>query len=308
MSTEDGPGIRTTVFFKGCGLKCTWCHNPESISMQPQLQWIDNKCINCRTCTDTCRNDAISFGDSGLIIDRTKCNSCGECVEECPSTALEMLGIKWNLDELVNEVIKDKAFFDKSDGGITISGGEAALQYEFASAFLKELKANGIQTAVDTCGLCSRKALEMILSYAEIVLFDMKMIDPQRHRELTGSENDKILENLIFTGEFIKSHVHPRTLWVRTPIIPGTTDTEANISGIGAFIAKNLNGVVDRWELCAFNNLCKDKYLRLDMKWDFADTQLLPEETMERLALVARESGVDPEIVHWSGSTRLEED
>ncbi|MFC1863803.1 glycyl-radical enzyme activating protein [Thermodesulfobacteriota bacterium] len=307
MSTEDGPGIRTTVFFKGCSLKCAWCHNPESISMTPQLHWIGNRCIGCRSCLDVCPNGALTLTEQGNIIDRSLCDGCGTCAEGCPSTALEMLGKKWELDELVHEVIKDKAYFDKSDGGITISGGEPALQPQFAAAFLKALKEKGVQTAFDTCGLCPQKSLEMILPYATMVLFDLKQIDSFKHSQLTGAENEKILNNLIFVSNFIKSHVHPKTLWIRTPIIPGATDNIENIQGIGEYIVSSIGQVVDRWELCAFNNLCKDKYLRLGLSWEFQDTELIKQEKMEQLAEAARKTGVNPDIVHWSGSTRLEE-
>jgi len=307
MSTEDGPGIRTTVFFKGCGLQCSWCHNPESISRKPQLHWIGNRCIGCRSCLEVCPNQALDLRESGMTIDRERCEGCGTCAEECPSTALEIMGKTWRLDDLVAEVVKDRVYFDKSGGGITISGGEPGLQPHFAAAFLKVLKEQGIQTALDTCGLCSRKALEMILPYASLVLFDMKVLDPDQHTRLTGSDNQRILSNLVFTAEFIRSHVHPKSMWIRTPIIPGATDSEENIRAIGAWMAANVAEAVERWELCGFNNLCRDKYSRLGLDWEFETARLMRREDMERLAEVARRSGVDPKIIHWSGSTRLEE-
>ena len=307
MSTEDGPGIRTTVFFKGCSLMCTWCHNPESIAPYPQLHWVKNRCIDCRSCLEVCPNQALTLDESGMTINRDKCEGCGICAEECPSTALELMGEKWSLTDLVAEVIKDKVYFDKSEGGVTISGGEPGLQPQFAAAFLKALKEKGVQTALDTCGLCSQRALETILPYATLVLFDMKEMDPEKHQEYTGSDNDRVLSNLKFVGEFIRTHVHPKFIWIRTPIIPGTTDTEENIRAIGSYITDNVADAVERWELCAFNNLCQDKYQRLDLTWDFEATQLMRQEEMEHLAAVARQSGVNPEIVHWTGSTRLEE-
>ncbi len=308
MSTEDGPGIRTTVFFKGCSLKCTWCHNPESIAPYPQLHWVGNRCIGCKTCLETCRKGMLVLTETGMRIDRAGCEGCGECAEECPSTALEMMGEKWKLDDLVAEVVKDKAYFDKSDGGITISGGEPGLQPQFAAAFLKALKEQGVQTALDTCGLCSQKALEMILPYATMVLFDLKEMAPERHKQLTGSDNDQILSNLKFVADFTQSYVHPKSMWIRTPIIPGATDRDENILEIGAFIAANISPAVERWELCAFNNLCADKYQRLDLTWEFEESELMRQEDMERLAEIARRSGVNPDIVHWSGSCRLEND
>jgi pyruvate formate lyase activating enzyme len=308
MSTEDGPGIRTTVFFKGCSLKCAWCHNPESISKPPQLHWVGNRCIGCKSCLDVCPQQALTLSETGMVIDRTLCDGCGECAEECPSTALELMGETWRMSDLIDEVIKDKVYFDKSDGGVTISGGEPTLQPQFAAAFLKALKERGVQTALDTCGLCSQRALEMILPYATMVLFDLKVMDPESHKRFTNVGNERILANLDYIVGFMKSHVHPKTLWIRTPVIPGATDTEENIRAIGAFIAEHVSQVVERWELCAFNNLCQDKYQRLDLAWEFESAVLNRKEDMERLAEVARSSGVNPEIVHWTGSTRLEND
>jgi len=306
MSTEDGPGIRTTVFFKGCPLRCTWCHNPESLSRQPQVQWIGSRCIGCHTCEKTCPHDAVAFTTEGVVIDRTSCNGCGLCVEECPSTAMELLGKKWSVTDLIEEVAKDRAFFEKSGGGITVSGGEPTLQSHFVSPFLKGLKARGLQTALDTCGLCSTEALETLLPYADIVLFDLKIFDPARHRELTGSDNTLILSNLEFVADYVHTHLYPQTLWIRTPVIPGATATAKNIAALGRFISTLPDGVVKRWELCTFNNLCADKYRRLEMSWGFKEAKLITKESIEALTGIAEESGVNPKIVHWSGSIRLE--
>ncbi|MBW1641953.1 MAG: glycyl-radical enzyme activating protein [Deltaproteobacteria bacterium] len=306
MSTEDGPGIRTTVFFKGCPLNCSWCHNPESISPRPQIQWVGSKCIGCKTCIETCPEKALTFTDNGVHIDRSLCKSCGTCADACPSTAMELIGQKWELDDLVNEVIKDKAYFDKSGGGITLSGGEPTMQSDFAAMFLQKLRGIGIHTALDTCGLCSKSSLEKLLPYSSMVLFDVKEINPDKHETFTGSKTGTIHENLIFTAEFIKSHIYPQTLWIRTPLIPGATASKENIKGIGHFIASHLGDIVDRWELCAFNNLCKDKYIRLGLEWPFKDKELLLESFISELTDVARHSGVNPDIVHWSGTTKLE--
>ncbi|MBU2552343.1 MAG: glycyl-radical enzyme activating protein [Proteobacteria bacterium] len=308
MSTEDGPGIRTTVFFKGCTLACRWCHNPESISIAPQVQWIESRCLGCQTCVETCPNGALGFSEQGLVIDRGRCRGCGACVEACPSTAMELLGRTWTVEALVREVVKDRAYFEKSGGGVTASGGEATLQAEFAAAFLKACRDQGLHTALDTCGQCGESALERVLPAVDLVLFDLKIIDPESHRRYTGHGTERIHRSLFHLRDYMKTHAGPASLWIRTPVIPGATDSEANIRGIARFLADRLPGAVDRWELCSFNNLCRDKYTRLGLTWDFADRALMTAERMERLAEVARSSGVDPGIVNWSGATRLEQD
>ncbi len=306
MSTEDGPGIRTTVFFKGCTLRCAWCHNPESISPKPELIWVGNRCIGCRTCLSVCPENALSMTEQGIEINRALCRVCGACAGECPGTALEILGKTWSVDDLVEEVIKDRAYFEASGGGITVSGGEPTLQSEFAGPFLKALRERGLHTALDTCGQCSQKALDRMLPYTALVLFDLKLIDPEAHRRFTGYSNKQILYNVKYVAEYIASHVQPQALWIRTPMIPEATAARKNVAGIGRFIAQELSGAVSRWELCAFNNLCRDKYLRLGKKWAFHDSPLLTAGEMEEMAETARKSGVNPEIVVWSGSTRLE--
>jgi len=257
MSTEDGPGLRTTVFFKGCSLKCTWCHNPESISLLPQIHWIGSRCIGCRTCLDTCPKNALSMSREGIRIDRVVCDGCGLCVEECPSIALELLGEEWNLEDLVKEVLKDRVYFEKSNGGVTVSGGEPTIQADFVAELLQQIKGHGIKTALDTCGLCNARSLNQLLPHANLVLFDLKEINPQKHLDFTGSDNRVILENLIHVADYIDSHLFPEGLWIRTPLIPGATDTVENLKGIGAWIKAHLDQKVKRWELCAFNNLCR---------------------------------------------------
>ena len=304
MSTEDGPGIRTTVFFKGCSLHCSWCHNPESVSPGPQIQWLERSCIGCGICVKTCPESALEKTEKGIIINRSLCNGCGLCAEECPTTAMELLGKKWSVHDLASELVKDRAYFEPSGGGITLSGGEAALQKDFCLSLLKELKERGIQTALDTCGQVSQSVLETLLPYVDILLYDIKEIDSEKHKKFTGAGNDKILANAIFAANFKKTHVTPKAFWIRTPVIPDATDTPENIRGIGDFINANLRGAITRWELCAFNNLCRDKYKRLGIDWQYADKELQEKTLMEELAQIAR-GKVTPSIVCWSGSTKL---
>jgi len=306
LSTEDGPGLRTTIFFKGCPLKCAWCHNPESISPHPQVHWIETRCIGCHTCLSACPKGCLTLNGSGMQIDRAVCDGCGDCAETCPSLALELLGTRTGLEELFNEVVKDRAFFERSHaGGVTLSGGEPLLQPEFSTAFLHRLAQAGIHTALDTCGLCTPQTLERVLPFTRLVLFDLKIADPQLHRHFTGVSNESILENLKRLAGYMRRNAAP-VLWVRTPLIPAATDGMDNIRALGAFIAQNLDGLVERWELLAFNNLARDKYRRLDMAWSFDAQPLLSRAVLDAIGQCARSSGVDPAIVSVTGAARTE--
>jgi len=305
MSTEDGPGIRSTVFFKGCPLACVWCHNPESISPRLQIHWEKARCIGCRSCIDACVKGALAAAETGIAIDRSECDdSCGACAEACPSTAMEIYGEAWELKDLVREVLKDKAYFQKSGGGVTLSGGEPTMQPLFAKELLSTLKQAGIHTALDTCGQCSWETLDALLPYTDLVLYDLKEINADKHKAFTDVSNTTILENLVLLGGSMKEHSLPGKLWIRTPLIPGCTDTPENLRGIGIFIKDHLGPFVNRWELCTFNNLCIHKYEGLGIHWDFRNAALLSWDEAERLACLARELGVDPGIVHLSGPVR----
>jgi len=305
LSTEDGPGIRSTIFMKGCSLRCQWCHNPESISPMPQLQWIASRCIGCKSCLSACPNSALIFESYGIEINRLNCRGCGTCTQTCPSNALELMGKKWTASELVKEVLKDRVFFQKSGGGVTLSGGESTLQYSFVAEVLRQLKAQDIHTALDTCGMTSQTAMDTVLPYSDLVLYDLKEMDSNGHRMHTGSPNEKILEMLLTISEVVRRKRRPAEIWIRTPIIPQATDYPDNISAIGNFIQTHCADVVTRWDLLAFNNLCKDKYTRLGLEWVFSKSDLITRDQQDILLQAARESLVNPDIVHWSGNTQL---
>jgi pyruvate formate lyase activating enzyme len=307
MSTEDGPGIRTTVFFKGCGLNCLWCHNPESLSARPQMQWVETRCIGCKTCLAVCPEGALSDDGGGIRILRDRCTACGACSRACPALALERLGEPWRLDRLLDEVEKDRAYFEASGGGVTVSGGEPALQAPFVAAFLTGCRQRGLHTALDTCGFCAPGALERILPATDLVLYDLKEIDPERHRKFTGQSNERIFANLLLIRDRMRAQGRPARLWLRTPVIPRMTARQDNIAGLGRFVAENLGDAVERWELCAFNNLCRDKYRRLDMDWACREDALMTAGEMEAFVDAARRAGVAADRVVWTGAVRPDE-
>lgn len=305
LSTEDGPGIRTTVFMKGCLLRCRWCHNPESLSREPQIQRIETNCIRCGTCLQVCPAGALESGSDFVHIQRTKCDACGLCVDACPAGALEMLGTRVTPDELLQELIKDQNYYHSSGGGVTLSGGEPALQPDFCAALMQRLQSHGIHTALDTCGMVSSHNLQVILPYTDMILYDIKEIDPAYHVQFTGQSNEVILENLLMIRETISAQDRAARLWIRTPLIPGATARRENLLGIGAFLADQMDGFVERWELCAFNNLCRDKYRRLGMTWDYNETPLLTGGELQELEYWANESGFPPGLTFVTGAVQL---
>ena len=307
MSTEDGPGIRSTVFFKGCPLNCVWCHNPESIPGRPQVHWVNARCIGCLSCIGACPEQALKATSSGIEIDRRACTDCLCCAEACPSTAMEVYGRYFSPEELVDELVKDCAYFEQSGGGVTLSGGEPTRQPDFAREVLRSLKEKDIHTALDTCGQCAWERLEMLLPSTDLLLYDLKLMDEELHRDCTGLCGGQIQQNLTRVRDYRREHGSLLKIWVRTPIIPGHTDSEENIRAIGAFIRDTMDGAVSRWELCAFNNLCTHKYDGLGIDWKCRDYGLVADSDMKRLVRVAARSVGRSGIVHASGTTAMKE-
>jgi pyruvate formate lyase activating enzyme len=264
FALDDGPGIRTTVFLKGCPLHCWWCHNPEGQSPAPELMYRKNLCSSCGECEKTCLQRALSFKEKQLRIDRSKCNLCEACVQACPSGALTIVGKRMNVDDVIEELAKDSAFYDQSKGGITISGGEPLMQLGFLESILAACKKKHIHTAVDTSGYSSLSALKRIRNKTDLFLYDLKIMDNEKHRRFVGASNKCILENFRMLAEA------GSRLLVRFPMIPSINDDELNITRTADFITS-----------CGINNLCLlpyhrsgiEKYRSLGRKYRLEQTE-----------------------------------
>ncbi len=305
MSTEDGPGLRTTVFLKGCPLACDWCHNPESLSPRPLVLWREVGCLRCAACASACSNGALVF-DGTPHLDRTVCQACGACVDECPTGCLELLGGEREADDVLAEVARDRAYFGP-EGGLTLSGGEPTAQHAFASALLDGCRERGLHAALDTSGACSPSILLDLAWKADLVLYDLKLADDAAHVAHTGLSNARVLENLGALAGQVRAKGRPRALWIRTPLVPGVTATPQNLRALGAWLVEHAAGAVERWELCAFNNLCRDQYRRMGLDWAYAETPLLSAAEVRALVDVAAAavSGAFPVLA--TGATRAEE-
>ncbi len=230
-SVHDGPGIRTTVFLKGCPLECAWCHNPEGIAASPELMLNGERCLGCGACSEVCPVADGGAVPVGTPWDRTACRQCGACVEACPADAREMAGSGYSASDLVDLVERDRPFFETSGGGVTFSGGEPLSQPKFLASCLRACRERGLHTAVDTCGLAPRGVVLEIAGLADLILFDLKHMDPEAHRRHTGADNRLILENLRALSSL------QTEVWVRVPLIPGANDDDANLDALGDFLA-----------------------------------------------------------------------
>ena len=251
FSTADGPGIRTVVFFKGCNLHCYWCNNPESIRSYPELEWDPTECIGCGGCVDVCPSGAVS----GHGLERALCTRCFACTQVCPSGARKVIGTHRSLESCMQEIREDLAFYSRSGGGVTLSGGEVLLQADFAAELLQACRAQGIHTAIESNLCFPWEQVKKLTPWLDLVMADIKHMDPLRHKEATGQENHRVLENLRQLDALGIPTV------VRTPIIPGFNDSEENIRATGAFL-KELKHL-QYYELLSYNPMGNDKRKRL---------------------------------------------
>ena len=283
-SVHDGPGIRTTVFLKGCPLRCRWCSNPESQLLRPELAFSPHKCLGtdkCQWCIKACPNDAIRPSANGYIeFDADKCVQCHSCAKACPAGALVVHGEEMTVAQVIAKVEEDSMFYARSGGGMTLSGGEPFMQSEFALALFKTAKKHRINTCVETCGMCDTEVLVEAAGYLDTLIYDVKCMDPELHKANTGVSNEKILANLKTVRE-----AHPDlSILVRTPVIPGFNDTEEEIAAICDFLV-TLPGV--KYELLPYHKMGKPKYESLGRPFPMDGTEL-DEERFHALMDVAR--------------------
>ena len=266
FAVHDGNGIRTTVFFKGCPLKCLWCHNPEGLDCKPQLAFYQNKCISCGECGKVCVQNAHTFPEGLHVFDRSKCIVCGKCEATCPRSALTLYGKEVTIDELMPTLLEDADFYRTSGGGVTLSGGECLLQADFCAELLKRLKENGISTAVDTCGYVPKASIRKVMPYTDVFLYDVKAFDEQTHIQCTGHSNKLILENL---KEIDAAEI---PVEIRIPYVPGYNDDQMEKIAVFLSDLKNISGI----RILPYHNYAGSKYLALAM--DNTLPGQLPEE------------------------------
>ena len=298
FSIHDGPGIRTTIFFKGCSLQCFWCHNPEGRQSRPQIQYFPEKCIGCGECLARCPHQAHAIKDELHLYLRELCKNCGTCTETCYSNALELTGKYMTADAVMEEILRDRMFYETSKGGVTLSGGEPVLQSQFASEILKRCKEEELHTAIETCGNYQWQDLESLLPVTDLIMMDMKLIDPIKHKSACGDSNERILANaqrLALTN---------KPIIFRTPIVPNVNDTYEDVGAIVKFVrnlvelrARHNNGQGEhaeiQFELLPFHRLASDKYRSLGMEYRARNLEPPSKAKMHELAKIAEIHGIE---------------
>ncbi len=285
-SIHDGPGIRTTVFLKGCSLHCLWCHNPESIDPGPELMHWPARCRRCYACIEACPLGAISKDTAGaVVVDRAKCDLCGRCAEACLYDAMQMVGREMTVAEVMAEVEKDRIFYEQSGGGVTLSGGDPFVQAPFAEALLDACRGRGIRTALDTAGMSSDGVLDRLAAKTDLVLYDLKVMDEVRHRETTGVSNAPILENLK------RLAARGTEVWVRVPLVGGVNDDDENTRRTIALLRSF--GTVKRVGLLPYHSGGLEKARRIGKEKDFRKFEPPSEERLATAEAAFRAAGFE---------------
>lgn len=286
FSIHDGPGIRTTVFMKGCPLRCVWCSNPESQDFNPNLLVRDIKCTGCGACVIACPEGAIVFTTEGRKIQWSKCNNCLRCVPSCLYNSLNRCGAFMTVEEVLDEVVKDEDFYRNSSGGVTVSGGEALWQSEFVAELLKACKIKGLHTALDTTGFSEWARFSKVLDFTDLVLFDIKHLDPGKHKALTGVDNRRILENL-------EKIAGKKKIWLRMPVLNGINDSDEYIDQIVA-LAKRVSA--EKVSLLPYHEGGKSKCVQIGKIYTFVLGKVPSDEHMQRLKGLISAQGINISI------------
>ncbi|MEN6479368.1 MAG: glycyl-radical enzyme activating protein [Anaerolineales bacterium] len=284
FSIHDGPGIRTTVFMKGCNLRCFWCHNPETLAPKPEIQFFPERCIGCGSCFKVCPQGAHVLVDGAHVFQRERCVGCGTCADNCFSEALLLVGEVKTHEQVVAEILRDKAFYETSEGGVTLSGGEPLLQLQFSYDILAACRAEGIQTAIETAANFPWERIASILPVVDIVMMDIKVLDSDHHRECTTVPNERILANAI------KLSQQPQPLLIRTPIVPGVNDNKEEVGKIAAFISKFPNLMY--YELLPFHPMATSKYDSLGIDYRARNLKRPTTQLMDELTEYACSFGI----------------
>ena len=287
---QDGPGIRTTVFLKGCPLACTWCHNPENISRQPQVMVVETRCLRCGECLAACPQPSAAAlaPDPETLRAPAGCTHCGACVDACPTGARTLLGREWTVEEVMNAVVRDRLFYESSGGGLTVSGGEPLLQFDFLRALLAAAKAEEIHTALDTCGFAPEGRLLELLPLVDLFLYDLKAINEEQHLQLTGVSNRLILDNLRRLAD------RQAQLWLRIPIVPGVNDDPAELELLARFAASL--GRVQQVNLLPYHKTGIGKVHRLNQVYTLDHVVPPSPERMLELVGIFIAQGLDAKI------------
>ena len=295
FSIHDGPGIRTTVFLKGCPMECFWCQNPEGISAERQLQFVASRCTRCRECAKACPVEAHVFDGDAHVVRRDRCTLCGDCAEVCLAGALKIVGQERSLQEIVDIVAQDRVYYEQSGGGVTLSGGEPLMQPEFACDLLAACRGKGIHTALDTSLYCAREVLDAVMPLTDLFLIDIKHMDTVCHKEGTGHDNAQILAN----AEALAAAACP--VIVRVPVVPSFNDSPDSIRAIAEFATRFKT--LEHIELLPFHRLGESKYRSLGMQARTSRLGHLSEERMSELAGAARAAGI-PVKAAWTKRER----